>query len=212
MNLINRTLIVMLLLAGMLFSCFSFVAILFFRQSLATTMQSTVAAIGSDALGAPQLLCLGLSVIFFVIGLLLFYLEIMPGGKTRLKLKSIQGADVIMSSDAITAQLQYALDPLPGVIKAQPHVFRGKDDSVDVKVELVTTPEVDVKRKTDEVMDVTRTVLEGGLGLRVGKVQIQIDQMKPPKKTTPNTQQIDLPRLVATKQEQANENAAKTEA
>ena len=109
----------------------------------------------------------------------------------------------MMSSDAITTQLEYALDPLPGVIRAQPKVFKGKGDAVDVLVDLTTTADVDVKQKTDEVMDVTRTVLEGGLGLRVGKVQIKLEQMKAPKKTTPNAPAMDLPRLVSAKQEEA---------
>jgi uncharacterized alkaline shock family protein YloU len=115
----------------------------------------------------------------------------------------------MMSADAITTQLQYALDPLPGVLNVHPKVAKGKGDAVDVSVELATTSDVSIKQKTDEVMDVTRSVLEGGLGLRVGKVQIKIDQMKPPKKGVPTLPKMDLPKLISTKQEEANENAAK---
>jgi hypothetical protein len=87
-------------------------------------------------------------------------------------------------------------------------VFKGKDDTLDVLVDLVTTPDVDVKQKTTEVMDVTRSVVEGGLGLRVGKVQIKMEKMKPPKAGVPNQPKMDLPKLVSTKQEEANQNAA----
>jgi hypothetical protein len=211
MNLINRTLIVMLLLFGVLFSCGAIFGILFAREQIVAALQSPLNAIGSPTLGIAQLFCIGVGILVFAFSILLLYLELMPTGKTRLKLKSIQGADVVMSSDAITSQLQFALDPLPGVIKAQPRVLKGKDDAVDVMLDLVTTPDVDIKRKTDEVMDVTRTVLEGGLGLRVGKVQIKIDQMKPPKNKVPPPKPADLPSLVAIKQEQAAENAAKSE-
>jgi hypothetical protein len=211
MNIINRTLIVMLLLFGIIFSCGAVFGVLFFRQQLVAALQSPLAAIGSDSLGITQLFCIGIGILVFAFSLLLLYLELMPSGKTRLKLKSIQGADVVMSSEAITSQLQFALDPLPGVIQAKPKVFKGKDDAVDVMLDMVTTPDVDVKRKTDEVMDVTRTVLEGGLGLRVGKVQIRIDQMKPPKSKVPPPKPVDLPRLVSAKQEEAAANAAKSE-
>lgn len=210
MNLINRMIVVMLLLLGLVLSCASIFAIIFFRPTLMPRIENSLAAFGTDQLGIPQLFCIGMAILGFAISALLLYLELMPAGKQRMHLKSIQGADVLMSSDAITSQLQYALDPLPGVIRAQPRVFKGARDSVDVIVELTTTPDVDVKKKTDEVMDITRTVLEGGLGLRVGKVQIKLEQMKAPKNPAPNTAAMDLPRLISTKQEQATESAAKS--
>lgn len=210
MNMINRMLVVMLLLFGLVLSCISVFVILFFLPRVTPVLQDSVNTFGAGQLTPPQLFCVGIAVLVFVICLLLLYLELMPSGKTRMHLKSIQGADVLMSSDAITSQLQYALDPLPGVIRAQPKVFKGKGDGVDVMLDLTTTPDIDVKKKTDEVMDVTRTVLEGGLGLRVGKVQIKLEQMKAPKNTAPAQPKMDLPSLVSAKQEQATENAAKS--
>jgi len=208
MNLINRTLIVALLLLGIVFSCVSVIVVLVARASIASTVKPSIDAIASDQFGITQLFCVGVAILVFAFSLLLLYLELMPSGKTRMRLKSIQGADVMMSSDASTAQLQYALDPLPGVIRADPKITTGKGDSVDVLVDLTTTADVNVKQKTDEVMDVTRTVLEGGLGLRVGKVQIKLEQMKAPKKNTPNLPKLDLPTLISTKQDEASENAA----
>lgn len=209
MNLINRTIVVFLLLAAFVFSCAGFLVMLLARNSIATAVQPTLTALSDSTQVFPLLFCLGLALLVAVVSLLLLYAELMPSGKVRMRLKSIQGADVMMSADAITTQLKYALDPLPGVISVDPKVSKGKNDAVDVSVELTTTSDVSVKEKTDEVMDVTRTVLEGGLGLRVGNVQIKIDQMKPPKKGAPNLPKLDLPRLISAKQEEANENAAK---
>lgn len=210
MNYVNRILIVMLLLFGLVGSCTAFFVVLFARPFIATAVQPTLNAVADPSQLLPQLFCLGIALLGSVLALLLLYLELMPSGKTRMRIKSIQGADVVMSSDAITTQLQYAIEPLPGVLRAVPHVARGKGDALDVQVDLTTTPDVEVKAKTDEVMDVTRTVIEGGLGLRVGKVQIKIDQMKAPKKGVPNLPKTDLPRLISAKQEEATENAAKT--
>lgn len=209
MNLINRTIVVFLLLAAFVFSCAGFLVMLFSRNNIATTVQPTLSALSDPAQVFPLLFCLALALLVAIFSVLLLYVELMPGGKVRMRLKSIQGADVMMSADAITTQLKYALDPLPGVISVEPKVSKGKNDAVDVTVELATTSDVSVKQKTDEVMDVTRTVLEGGLGLRVGTVQIKIDQMKPPKKGSPNLPRMDLPRLISAKQDEANENAAK---
>ncbi len=209
MNLINRTIVVLLLLAAFVFSCAGFFVMLFARHSIATAVQPTLNALTDPTQIFPLLFCLGLAVLVAVFSLLLLYAELMPGGKVRMRLKSIQGADVMMSADAIVTQLQFALDPLPGVINVTPKVSKGKDDAVDVLIEMATTSDISVKQKTDEVMDVTRSVLEGGLGLRVGKVQIKIDQMKTPKKGGAGLPKLDLPRLISAKQEEANENAAK---
>jgi hypothetical protein len=43
----------------------------------------------------------------------------------------------------------------------------------------------------------------------VGKVQIKLDQMKAPKKPTPDTTKMDLPSLISAKQEEAEQKAAK---
>lgn len=210
MNFINRLIVVMLLFATLVLSCLGFAVMIVARDRIATAVQPTLATLSDSTQIFPLLFCLGLAVLGAVFSLLLLYAELMPSGKMRMRLKSIQGADVMMSADAITTQLQYALDPLPGVINVTPKVGKGKDDTVDVMVELATTSDVSVKQKTDEVMDVTRSVLEAGLGLRVGKVQIKIDQMKPPKKGTPGLPKMDLPKLISSKQEEANENAAKS--
>jgi uncharacterized alkaline shock family protein YloU len=209
MNFINRLIVVMLLLFAFVASCAAFFVALLSRGSIAAALQPALTAVSDPNQPLPQLFCLGVALLVPVFALLMLYLELMPSGKMRMRLKSIQGADVYMSADAITAQLQYALDPLPGVITVRPKVSRGKGDAVDVLVDLTTTPDVQIKEKTDEVMDVTRTVLEGGLGLRVGKVQIKIEQVKPPKKGVPTMQRLDLPKLISAKQEEAVENVSK---
>ncbi len=210
MNFINRMLVVMALLAAFVFACGSFFVILVAADRIAPTFQTSLTALADPQQPTLRLVCLGVLLLVVVFSVLLLYLELMPSGKMRMRLKSIQGADVVVSAEAIAAQLAYALDPLPGIIEVQPKVFLGKNNVADVMLDLTTTPDVDVRQKPNEVMDVARTVLEGGLGLRVGKVQIKIEQMKPPKKGAPNLPKLDLPKLIAAKQEEANENAAQS--
>ncbi|HZQ09600.1 MAG TPA: hypothetical protein VFD70_23690 [Anaerolineae bacterium] len=210
MNFINRLIVVLLLAVLLVFSCISIFLVLFARGAISTALQPTLSAISAPDIGATQLLCLGVAILAFVFTVLLLYLELMPSGKMRMHLKSIQGAEVLMSADAITTQLQYALDPLPGVIRATPRVARGKGDAVDVFVDMLTTADIDIKQKTDEVMDMTRSVLEGGLGLRVGKVQIKIEQMKPPKRGLPALPKLDLPQIVSGKVDEAAQNASQS--
>lgn len=91
--------------------------------------------------------------------------------------------EVLISSDAITQQLEYSLDALTDVIKVHAQVLSaGKDKGVDVLVELSTTADVDVKGKTEEAAGVARHVIEDKLGLKVSRVQIKLDQIKIPTK------------------------------
>jgi hypothetical protein len=210
MNFLNRMLVVMVLLAAAIGGCLLFFVLLVFPANIGPALQPALTALADPQQLVSRLVCLGVALLVSVFAILLLYLELMPGGKVRMRLKSIQGADVLMSGDAITNQLQYALDPLPGVLRAQPKVFKGKNEVVDVMIDLTTTSDVDVRQKTNEVMDVARTVLEGGLGLRVGKIQIKLEQMKTPKRSAPTLPKMDLPRLISAKQEEANENAAKS--
>jgi uncharacterized alkaline shock family protein YloU len=46
---------------------------------------------------------------------------------------------------------------------------------VDLFVELETSPEVNVPKKTQEVIAAAKQVMEEQLGLKVGKVQVQLD-------------------------------------
>lgn len=196
MNLVNRILVVLLLIGLVVASCASIFVILFARTAIAATLQPTLSAVSDAGLNVTQLLCVGIAILIFAVSILLLYLELIPSGKARMRLKSIQGVEVMLSADAITAQLEYALDALADVLRVTPHVARGKGEAVDVLVELVTTTNVDIKRKTEEVMEVTRNVIEGGLGLRVGKVQVKIDQMKAPKKpTAAGPPKLELPPL-----------------
>ena len=211
MNFINRIIVVMGLIFGLFAGCALFFIVLVTPGSISTTLQPSLTLLGDTQQLTPlRLVCLGTGLLVPIFALILLYLELMPSGKIRMHLKSIQGADVLMSGDAIVNQLQYALDPLPGVIRAQPKVFHGKGDVVDVMLDMTTTSDVDVKKKTDEVMDVTRSVLEGGLGLRVGKVQIKLEQMKAPKRGAAVPPTLNLPKLITAKQEEANENAAQS--
>lgn len=206
MNLINRAFVILLLLIVLVTSCASIFVILFGRSTLSAAVQPTLTAITDSNFNLTQLLCMGIAVLVFAFSILFLYLELMPTGKMRMRLKSIQGAEVMMSADAITSQLSYALDPLPGVIRASPRVSRGKGDTLDVSVELVTTADSDVKTKTEQVTEVTRNVLEGGLGLRVGKVTIKVDQMKAPSKPKAPIVGFGLQRLASPKTDQPEDS------
>ncbi len=181
MNFLNRILIVLGLVV-MIIASLVLVVLMFLSRASIRNFLDTTPLLATDAtLNAAQVVFIGILIVIFAFAILLILLEMLPSSIKRLKVQSVEGVEVLMSADAVTQQLDYTLDSLTDVIKVRAQVVgtnRGK--GVDVFVEMWTTPDVDVKGKTEEAAGVTRQVIEDKLGLKVGKVQIKLDQMKAP--------------------------------
>jgi hypothetical protein len=189
MNLINRLLIVLELLVVIVASPILIALLILSRSTIQRlvepTLQNLTAAAPNQAQGAAQVICVGVLTVLFAFAILLILLEYPRSTARRLRIQSVQGVEVLMTSDAITQQLEYSLDALTDVIKVRAQVVSaGKEKGVDVFVDLWTTADADVKGKTEEAAGVARQVIEDKLGLKVGKVQIKLDQMKAPAKKT----------------------------
>lgn len=183
MNLINRLVIVLELLAVIVLSPILIVLLLVSRATLQRVIAPTFQALTADAVSPSQVVCVGVLTILFAFAILLILLEYPRSTAKRLRIQSASGVEVLISSDAITQQLEYSLDALTDVIKVHAQVLSaGKDKGVDVLVELSTTADVDVKGKTEEAAGVARHVIEDKLGLKVSRVQIKLDQIKIPTK------------------------------
>jgi hypothetical protein len=183
MNLINRLLIVLELLVVIVLSPILIVLLLVSRSTLQTLVGPPLTTLSQSAANPAQVICVGILTLLFAFAILLILLEYPRSTSKRLRIQSVQGVEVLMSSDAIMQQLEYSLDALTDVIKVRAQVVSaGKDKGVDVFVELWTTADADVKAKTEESAGVARHVIEDKLGLKVGKVQIKLDQVKAPAK------------------------------
>ena len=72
------------------------------------------------------------------------------------------------------------IDQLPDVVKVTPRIT-GRTRGVDIELLLETTPDIDVPMKTEEVLEVTREVVGERMGLKLGKVTVQIKHAPFPK-------------------------------
>ena len=70
-------------------------------------------------------------------------------------------------------RLQWHLDQVADVITVVPSV-RSRGGSVDIRLEIETAPDIDIPMKTDEVVDVTRDIIEQDMGLRLGKLDVHM--------------------------------------
>jgi hypothetical protein len=122
----------------------------------------------SFAIGRVTLIVLALLIV-----LPLLWAELRPRRPHAVKVRTEAGSQATVTADSVSRRLAWHLDQLADVISAAPQVV-AHGQSVDITVALETTPEIDVPMKTDEVVKVTQDVIVQRMGLRLGKVQVNI--------------------------------------
>jgi len=186
-NALNRVAMVLLLCALLLLA----MALAVFPQALLDWIASGAAG-WSEYLGrvasASPFLYIGLRVaLIFVaaiaIGLLLYF-ELRRRRVGAVRIMTSEGNTATVVTDAVSQRLVYHIDRLADVISVSPTVT-GKGAIVGVKLDLETGPEIDVPSKTNEVVAVTRTVVEEQMGLRLGKVDVRVRHAPYPEELRP---------------------------
>jgi len=119
--------------------------------------------------GAVMLLCL-----------ILLWLELRQPRKKTIRAQKTAGGEAHIAVDSIAQRLAYNIDKLPDVVKVAPRIL-GRSRGVDIDLLLETSPDVDIPMKTEEVLQVTKNVIEEQMGLRLGKVQVNIKHAPYPK-------------------------------
>jgi hypothetical protein len=183
-NVINRLLIIILLLVIILLAV---VVVIAPRQSVQVGQQGLEnAGAWIDLWQSPRywpLFASGRVIIggaLVLLCLLILWLELRQPRKKTIQVQQVAGGEASIAVDSIAQRLAYNIDQLPDVIKVQPSIT-GRSKGVDVELVLETSPDVDVPMKTDEVLQVTREVVEDRMGLKLGKVEVKIKHAPYPK-------------------------------
>lgn len=115
----------------------------------------------------------GIIVSVTLIAIALLWAEVRRKKTPVVKIRAASGGEATVTAESVERRLAWHLDQLADVVSASPHI-RAHGSSVDVKVELETSPDVDIPMKTEEVVAVSRDVIETQMGLRVNKTEVQI--------------------------------------
>jgi hypothetical protein len=177
MNVFNRLVMILLLLALIVLAVviaaapeqsMQVTSIFFGRlQQDAATYKSP----GSWALFAAARGVIGGAVV--LLSLILLWLELRRPRRKTIRVEKVAGGDARITTESIAQRLAYNIDQLPDVVKVTPTII-GRSRGMDVSLVLETSPDIDVPMKTEEVLQVTKEVVEERLGLRLGKVEIKI--------------------------------------
>lgn len=119
--------------------------------------------IGQIAVGVVAVLFFGL----------LIGVEIWNGGRRGVRIRTAQGGSAELDTASISRRLSWQLDQLAEIISVVP-VVKSKGGSVDIRLEVEAAPDVDVPMKTDEVVEVTRDLIEHEMGLKLGRLDVHM--------------------------------------
>jgi hypothetical protein len=136
-------------------------------------LQRSLVAVPASLSTFHRVVLILLGIICFIIGGLILYLEVRRPPRKRVRIQKVSGGEAQLAVESIEQRLEYRVDQLADVIKVMPKV-KPHRASVDVVLNVETVPDVDVPMKTDEVCQIARDVVEERMGLKLGKIKVNI--------------------------------------
>lgn len=186
MNTVNRLLLIVELLIAIVLLPIALFLLLFNRTGLSDTLANVARVVASSPDAAlTQVVCVGSALFLFVVAAILLFLELRSTASRHLRVQQVTDGQVEVTGDAIIQRLAHNVLQIADVIDVHPRVTAGKKNSVNVSVELETSPEVNVPKKTQEVIVAVKQVMEEQMGLQVGAIRVQIDYSRQPIKPQP---------------------------
>ncbi len=120
-----------------------------------------------------------LAVVVGLVLLLFLFWEIRPHGQNDVQVKTTGGSKATVTTDSVSQRLVYQIDQLPDVLNVYPRV-NGRKESVDVYLQLETTPSINIPAKTEEVTTLIKKIVEEQMGLKLGRVAVHIKHIPYP--------------------------------
>ncbi|MEZ4673579.1 MAG: hypothetical protein R2932_04955 [Caldilineaceae bacterium] len=140
-------------------------AIISFAELLARwhAANSTNFIIGQATIGISAVLIFGF----------LFWLTAIWGYNRGVKIRTVDGGSAELDINSISRRLEWQLEQVAEVSNVVPTI-KARGGSVDIRLEVEVAPEVDIPMKTDEVVIMTRDVIEDAIGLKLGKLDVHL--------------------------------------
>jgi len=171
MNLFNRLFIAVVAIIGLAFWTLVLLGALVSRgRPLINLADRLGTALGEQPIA--RLFVALVAAVFLLISLLLLLVEVLPG-EERIPLRPVEGADASVTLSAVRQWIESEVERLRAIQRARAEVH-ARGLVVNVRLTARTTPDEPVPSKTAEVASTVRWVVEERLGLRLGKLEIQV--------------------------------------
>jgi uncharacterized alkaline shock family protein YloU len=120
------------------------------------------------------------AILFDVLLIGLLTLEIRGSARRTLRVAKVGGGEVSVTAESLVEQIQYHVDQLADVIGVQVKVAP-RGGGVDLDLNIQTGADVNVPEKAEQVLEVTRQVVEDKMGLKLArKPRINVHAMPYP--------------------------------
>ena len=171
MNIFNRVVMVLLILAKFALV----VLLLLFPRDVALIIQGAMAST-LELLNTGQFFVIFVAIcgIVLLVLLILLWLELRHSQLKTVRITAAKSGDAQLGVQSVAQSLENRIDELAGVRKVEAQVAsHGKD--VEVLLNMDTSPSVNVPMLSDQIVELTRNIVETQLGLKIrGKVRINI--------------------------------------
>lgn len=181
MNIFNRIVIVLLLISLILVSA---AVIVLPKQAL--SVAGNVVQVLDDYVSIFQgwlLMTLALAATI-ILCIVLLWLELRRPTPQTVRVEKISGGEARVAVTSVAQRLQYNLDQLPQVLSVKPRVS-AKGKRVDITLDVETTQDVNVPAKTEEIGQITRSVIQEQMGLKLGKLVVTVRHTSVPSMERP---------------------------
>ncbi len=195
MNVFNRVVIVILIILALVGALIAVIIpfavidfLLRFLETLRVILETTYTTAPLVFLLSQIAVALAVAIICGI----LLALELRRGRPATVQVATAEGGRADILLDSVAMRLAYHLDQLADVISVTPRV-RAKGNVVNVELDVETSPDVEVPMKTQEILHVTREVIEERMGLRLGRAEVRI-------RHAPYPQERGMPTVVGSEQ------------
>jgi hypothetical protein len=184
MNVFNRIVIILLILAAMILIPMALIlpeqaeSVLRYGADVIRANLEWIDGLAPSARVGMRLLLSAIGMVVFLLGLLFLALEIVRIRRKTVRL--VDGSGELMM-DSVSGHLAYYIDTMPDVLRVKPSV-RSRGKSVRASLYVETLPGVSVIDKSNEINATARQILEDELGLNVdGDIKVVIKPVPYPK-------------------------------
>ncbi len=168
MNVLNRVLVVLAVLAAMVVCVAVFVVPIPILQAVGAWLQDLTVFLEGVSLPLRLLAGVLFAVAWVVVCVLFLALELIPRRRKTARLQKIDGGEVEVDLRSVEEHVAYAVDQLPGVLRTRSRVS-GRKGGVVVEVDVDTAGDVEVPARANRVLELVRQVVEERVGVRLAQ-------------------------------------------
>jgi uncharacterized membrane protein len=170
MNVFNRIVVVLLLVVLILVSA----AAIVLPHPTFVTLQDLVYSLDSYTSNFQGWVLMAAALLVVIaLCLVVLWMEFRRKTSKTVRVEKISGGEARVAIESVVQRVQYNLDQLPQVLSVKPRVT-AKGRKMDLLLDVETTQDVNIPAKTEELAQLTRSVIQEQMGLKLGKVVVTV--------------------------------------